>query len=362
MFWIGAAVSLCYVPGVTGAYIATQWPLLAVVLSLVLLRKGPVTPFHVTGLLFVVYATASMLYSPVRDASTLGLWLVVIMGLSVWFGTTLESTRELYAGLAVGAGVSSFVAVLQYFGFQVLPAVSTAYAGLYVNSVQQGLVLALIVVALVSQRMWLWALPLAPGLWLAQSRGAWLALAIGLLACYVRRLWVFGIVGAAGAVYLFSPLSLSDTERLFIWQSAWDKLTLFGYGPGIFYAMVLTTKDGAYLFPEYAHNDALQLLFEYGVGAVLPFAVIGYAISRTEAVEWPVIVAFVAAGCYSMPLFMPIASFLGLVAVGRVLRAYGLARGYGGCSRFNFVSGYQRRGHGARRSAVSVPPHFANEG
>ena len=46
MFWIGAVVSLCYVPGVTGAYIATQWPVLAVLLSFGLLRSGPFTAFH----------------------------------------------------------------------------------------------------------------------------------------------------------------------------------------------------------------------------------------------------------------------------------------------------------------------------
>lgn len=362
MFWLGAAVSLCYIPGVTGAYIATQWPLLAVVLSFGLLRRGPVTPFHVAGLFFIAYAAAATLYSPLRDASIFGLWLVVIMGLSVWFGTTLESTRELYAGLAVGAGVSSFVAVLHFFGFQAVPQASTGHAGLYVNSVQQGLVLALVIVALVSERMWLWVLPLVPGLVLAQSRGAWLALTAGLLACYVRRLWVFGVVGAVGVVYLLLPLSPSDAERLFIWRTAWDNLTLFGNGPGIFYALMLNTKHGTFLFPEYAHNDALQLLFEYGIGAFLPFAIIGYAVTRTGVAEWPVIVSSVAAGCYSMPLFMPIASFLTLVAVGRVLRTYGLAGSDSRSGRFDFLPRYQRGFSGARRMAVPVSSHFANEG
>lgn len=363
MFWLGIAVSLCYVPGLTGAYIATQWPLLSIALLPGLLRKGPVTLFHVAGLLFIAYAVAATFYSPLRDASTLGLWLVVIMGLSVWFGTTLDSTRELYAGLALGAGVSSLIAVFQYFGFQLLPITSVAYAGLYVNSIQQGLALALIVVALVSQRMWFWALPLLPGIWLSQSRGAWLALAVGLLACYFRRLWVFGVLAAFGACYLLFPLGLSDVQRLFFWRAAWDSLTLFGNGPGIFYAMMLATKDG-FVFPEYAHNDALQLLFEYGIGALLPFIIIGYAISRTELTEWPVIVSFVAAGCYSMPLFMPITSFLTLVAVGRVLRAYGLDGSHGRSGRLNFVSGsrYRRCFTGARRTAVSLSSHSANEG
>ena len=238
----------------------------------------------------------------------------------------MTSVKELYAGPAsLGAAVSSFVAVLQYFGFTSVQTVTEVPAGLYVNSVQQGTVLALIVVALVSERMWLWVLPLMPGIWLAHSRGAWVALVVGLLACCVRRVWVLGIVGIAGAFYLLSPLSSSDADRVLIWQFAVSSLKWFGWGPGMFYTVALP-RGGAISFnTDYAHNDALQLLWEYGIGALLPLGIFGYAIWRTDIKEWPVVIAFTVAGCYSMPLFMPIASFLALVAVGRVLRADGLA-------------------------------------
>lgn len=324
MFWLGAAVALCYIPGVTGAYIATQWPVLAVVLSFGLLRSGPFTVLHAVGLLFIAYAVARMPFSPVPYASVFGLWLVVIMALSVWFGTTMENTKNLYMGLATGAAVSSVLAIFQFFGFQPVATITGNPAGLYVNSVQQGTVLALIAVALISERMWIWLLPLAPGIVLSQSRGAWVILAIGVLGFNVRRLWVFGAVAAVAAFYFLSSLSSSDTERMFIWKSAWDNLNWLGWGPGVFYTIVLP-KNGAFsLYPEYAHNDALQLVFEYGVGALLPFVVMGCALWRTNAKEWPVVLAFVAAGCYSMPLFMPVASFLALVAVGRILRSYGV--------------------------------------
>lgn len=338
MFWLGAAVSLCYVPGATGAYIATQWPLLSLLAPFAFLRHGPFTALHAAGLLFVAYAAVRLAYSPVPYFSVFGMWLVVIMASCAWFGTTLENTRELYAGLAVGAAASSFVAVLQYFGFAIVPMTSANPAGLYVNSVQQGAVLALIVVALISERMWFWVLPALPGIWLAHSRGAWLALAVGLLACYVRRAWVFAIVAAVGLAYLLSPLSSSDTERLFIWRSIWDNLTWFGWGPGVLYSILLPREGAAPFFPEYAHNDGLQLLFEYGVGALLPFAIFGYATYRMDAREWPVVVAFVAAGCYSMPLYMPVTSFLALIAVGHILRDHGLACSDGDHRRQHVVS------------------------
>lgn len=355
MFWLGIIASLCYVPGVTGAYIATQWPVLAVALSFALWRSGPFTWLHGLGVLFIAYAALRAPFSPLPEASVFGLWLVVIMGLCVWLGTTATTLRDLYAGLAVGAAVSSAIAVGQYFGFNFLPTTSTTLPGLYLNGVQQGTVLALLAVALISERMWLWALPLVPGIALSGSRGAWIALAVGLLACGVRRLWVLGAVAAAGAFYLLTPLSSSDAHRLFIWRTAWDNLTPLGLGPGMFYTLLMQ-RGGETFFPEYAHNDALQLVFEYGAGAALPLAIFAFALCRTRDREWPVIAAFVAAGCYSMPLFMPVASLLALACVGRVLRTYAVARGYGGNSGFHGVPWRCNRTQ-ASGATVSVAPH-----
>lgn len=345
MFWLGATVALCYVPGVTGMHIATQWPLLGWVLFFCLyvsvaekissgfaevlpagwVRSGPFTVFHAIGLAFVAYAFVRWPYSPVPYASVFGLWQLIIMALCVWFGSTMDDMRGLYAGLAAGAAVSSAVAIFQHFGFHPVETASPMPPGLYVNAVQQSTVLALIAVALASERMWLWLLPLAPGLYLAQSRGGWLVLVIGLLGCYVRRLWLFGVLGAAGAMAYMTLFSATDVERMFIWRSTWANLVWFGWGPGVFYSILLPVDNVQSFFPEYAHNDALQLIFEYGAGAVMPFAVFGYALWRTDAAEWPVVLAFVVAGLFSMPLFMPVASFLALVAVGRIVRDHGLA-------------------------------------
>jgi hypothetical protein len=363
MFWLGAVVALCYVPGVTGAYIATQWPVLAVLMSFGLLRSGPFTVFHALGLAFIAYAAVRLPYSPAPYASVFGLWLIVIMGLSLWFGTTVTNVRELYAGLATGAAVSSAAAVAQYFGWDGIPMLTaSAPAGLYVNSVQQGTVFALVAVALVSERMWIWTLPLVPGIWLAQSRGAWVALAAGLLSCCgVRRRRAVAAVGVAGTFFLLSTLSDSDGQRMAIWQFAFSTLKWLGWGAGVFYTVALP-HDGTFSFyPEYAHNDALQLLWEYGIGALLPLAIFGYALWRTDAKEWPVIFAFAVAGCYSMPLFMPIAAFLALVAVGRVLRLHGLARADSNRRRQHVVSRFWTYA-GLGQRFIPVGSHHTAEG
>lgn len=324
MFLLGIIVSLCYIPGLTGAFIATQWPVLSILLPLSLWRVAPATPFHWLWLLFVAYGFVRLRYAPIFQDGVYGLWLVCIMGLSFWLGSTSDGLRRLYAGLAVGASVSSVIAIFQFFGYSVVPYVTSSPAGLYVNSVAQGLVLALLVVALATERMWLWVPLLVPGLVLSSSRGAWLALAVGLISVHVRRVWVLGLVAVAGACFV-AMQAPSDNARLFIWNAAATNLTWAGWGPGSFFSWLLWYGDNT-LYPEYAHNDALQLAFEYGIGAALPIGILAWALTRTTEREWPILVAFVTAGCYSMALWVPVVSFLAWVVAGRLVRSWAVVR------------------------------------
>jgi hypothetical protein len=335
MFWLGVIVSLCYVPGVTGAYIATQWPVLALTMPFWLLRSGRFTLLHLVGVLFVTYAATQIPWTVNIYGTVYGFWLLTIWATVVWFGSQASDVdlRELYKGLAIGAAASSFVAVLQHFGIGVVPRTSFAPAGLYVNSVQQSVVLALLTVALATEGLWFWVLPLIPGLALADSRSGILVVLIGLLGYMMRSLLVPAVVVTTAAVFYLSHPAPSDAERMYIWDVAWRGLTWFGWGTGAFYSIILE-RDGVTWLPEYAHNDFLQLAFEYGVGALLPTAVFMYALWRTDAKQWPTVLAFCAAMCFSMPLFMPIAALLGLIAVGRVICLYGVPcsnRSISGC-------------------------------
>lgn len=355
MFVLGAIVSLCYVPGVTGAFIATQWPLLSILLPCMLWRRGAVTVVHWAGLAFLAYAAVRLWYAPIIADGVFGLWLVCIMGLSFWLGSTLKNLRSLYAGLAIGASVSSVVAVFQYFGYAVLPSIG-APAGLYVNGVASGAIGCLLVIALVSERMWLWVPLLIPGIVLSGSRGAWIALAIGLASMYVRGIWILLALGTATTFFLTYPLAPSDALRMSIWSSAVDQLTWLGWGPGAFSSWLLY-RDGSTFYPEYAHNDALQLAFEYGLAAILPISVFAFVLRRTAEREWPVIVAFAVLGCYSMPLWMPIASFLACVAAGRVVGGWGMVRARSRRRRLYVLSQRERDGDYASFATVSVVPH-----
>jgi len=352
MFLLGVIVSICYVPGVTGAFVAT-WPVLSILLPLTLWRAGPMTIFHWAGLLFIAYASARLSHSPIFNDAVYGFWLLCLMGLSFWFGSTIGNLRGLYAGLAVGASASSVLAIFQALGYQGVPYVSLNPAGIYANSIAQGLILAMLIVALITERMWSWIPALLPGLALSGSRGAFLALGIGLLSVYVRRLWVFGILGTIGSVFLLSPLSASDGLRVFIWKVAGAHLTWLGWGPGSFFSLLIE-YDGNRMYPEYAHNDALQLAFEYGAAAALPIGIAAFVLIRHQAKGWPVFVTFAIAGCYSPALSIPLASFLALVVAGRTVRDWALARRELHNRRFDFVPREHRRTDKVRSETVPV--------
>lgn len=219
--------------------------------------------------------------------------------------------------------LSSALAIAQaafdYWPFPVFA--KDAASGLLFNSVHQGQTLAIIIVALVIHRLY-WLIPgLLPGLYLAHSRGAWLALAFGIVASRLRYpivLLVF--VLTLGVAYTSQP-GASDLERLQIWRAVWANLTLWGNGAGSLMYMYIGNPATKLSWVQYAHNDYLQAVFEYGVWAVIPFAVVAYAASRSSARDWPILVTFLFLACFSMPMHMPIILSLGLMALITTLGA-----------------------------------------
>ncbi len=320
MVALGALVSLCYIPGWTGAIIATQYAVLSAILPFTLWRQGSLTIFHWLGIALVGYAITSLAWNTDPHGGVYGLWLLCILALCFWLGSTLQSLKPIYTGLAIGGAVSSMVGVLQAFDYQLVPTNLPTSSGIYFNTVTQGGILALLIVALLTERMYFYVVPLIPGLILAQSRGAWLALMIGVAALFVRRTWLLVpvIVLGAGAAWFTTS---SDALRLKIWLIAWNELSFFGNGVGSF-ASQIYNDNGTVLYPEFVHNDILQLAYEFGIAALLPTAIFAFALSRTKEQEWPVLMAFVTMGFYSFPLWMPVTAFVGLLVTGRIVRSW----------------------------------------
>lgn len=343
MFHLGLLLPICYLAGFTGTAILTQWVVLSLVLPLALWRKGPFTFLHGVGLLFLVYACASLAWVPNINDSILGVWHLLICALALWLGTTSSHLTQLWRGLALGLSISSLFAIAQAFGVETVYrniGPIPGYSGLLFNSTVSGTAIALIILALVSERLWPYIPSLIPGLYLSHSRGGYLIIAVGLLARYVHWTVALLILVTCGlfAIY-FVGLDSSNTLRLQIWAVAWHGLSARGWGVGSFYD-IWYQSAGTLIHPEFVHNDYLQLVFEFGWGAIPAFAVLLGALTHTRATAWPIAVGFATSMAFYFPLSCPLIAFIGCVATGHLLREPHGLWSPGRSLRFGFLPGY----------------------
>lgn len=297
MFWLGALLPVCFIPGVTGASLPTQWAFLSLALLPALWMRAEPTSAHWAGLAFVAYAAAGALFR--LPESVPGLWFIAITALAFWLGSAAQSLSALFRGLAVGLAVASCF-------------------GLLFNNSVQGIAVALVMLALVCDRAWLFLPLLVPGLYFAGSRGGWLVLATGLLGKFCGWRWVVGAIIVVGyaAVTFLNP---SDSERIQIWLVAARNLTVFGHGAGSF-ADMLFWGQTFLMRPEHVHNDYLQVAFEFGIGAAPLLYVYAAGLGNSGAQYWPVFVGFAVGGLFFFPLYSPVLAFIGAVAAGHILR------------------------------------------
>ena len=231
------------------------------------------------------------------------------------------SLRDLYITFGLVATLSSALAIAQaVFGWYPFPVWQVGQApGLFFNPTHASQTAAIVIVSLVVTKVY-WLIPGAiPGLYLAHSRGGWLALAIGLIATRLRQpIWFVVVALAFGVIFTYHPNS-SDTQRLAIWHAAWINLTFWGNGFGSFQALYMGDPTCCVVHPEYVHNDYLQTVFEFGVWSVIPFGIVGYAVSRTSAKAWPILICFLFMAGFSMPLHMPVVAAVGALALSSIL-------------------------------------------
>lgn len=325
MFLLGLIVAVCYIPGWTGASIPTQWAILSIALPFSLWTAAPFTSVHKLGLLFIGWAflTATWAHNP--GTSVLGLWYLLIWALAFWLGTTLPSLRMLWSGLAYGVTIASFVAMFQALGWHAIITMPDQVGGLYYNSTVLGAVCALVLVICLCHHLW-WHTPfLLGGMLLSESRGAVFILGVGILA---RLHWLLALAAAlCGFAFIAHSTSNSDLQRLEIWGVALSHLNFWGWGPDSFNDIFAVLPRRPSMAPslfhlEFAHNDYLQLWFEYGAYSVAPIAILALALTRTQHRDHPILVAWATLALFFFPLYAPLLAFIGCVCAGHLLRGY----------------------------------------
>lgn len=360
MFWLGLILATCFVPGYTGITIPSQWAVLSALLPLGLWRVGVLGPSHYAGLAALAWSALSLTWAYNVPDAVWGLWLLSIWAGAFWLGSTLHDFEPLLKGLAAGLAVSTAAAIAQHLGYAPTFAdPKGSPSGLFYNSTVLAANSALVLIALVSHRLWLWTLPLLPALWLANSRGAFLVL----VAVYIARQfhWLVSLTILTAAAIIFISLvapGTSDYVRLSIWGVALHNLNLLGHGIGSF-AAIYYVKDGAVTHPEFAHNDYIQLWFELGIGAVAIYFIYATCLLHRQSLYWPTFLGFAIYSLFWFPLYAPLSAFLGALVAGRIVVDWGVVRSYRRCSGSHFLSRLpywrSRFGH-YRREAIPLEP------
>jgi hypothetical protein len=335
---LGILLPIVSIPGYTSVFVTIQWPLLLIVLGLTLWKHSELSILHFTGILFFIYAISSFFWSINYQDSIWGIMIAYIWLLSFWLGTTTESLTDLWKGLAIGLSVSSLIAIFQALGYKPVFAYE-GNPGLFFNSTTLGTYTTLVIIALISHKLWYYIPLVLPGFILSYSRGAWLVVFIALIAKYLH--WSVAIISLiVAAIFMIYWQSPSDEVRLQIWQIAYRSLTWFGFGAGTF-VDIIYQYQGTLHHPEFVHNDYLQFVFEYGVGSIAILTIIAAALFQTQTKDWPVFVAFATFGLFYFPFHCAISAFIGCVVAGHITRDKYLLRDYlhsGGFNRLAWAS------------------------
>src|SRR5579883_3304951 len=141
----GAALAAVYWPGISGAATSPRWAVSIVVIAPVLFmtRRIQITSGHLVGIVFVLWCALSYLWTAKSFDAIGALWKLTILSCAYCLGSMLPSTVWLYRGAALGLGVSSIIAIMQWCGYSIIPDV-TSVTGLFVNPIILGEAAALV--------------------------------------------------------------------------------------------------------------------------------------------------------------------------------------------------------------------------
>lgn len=283
------------------------------------------TLLHYFGLAFLAFVATSLHWAPHADDGMGELWHWAIFACAFILGAQ-DRLQGIWKGLAIGSGVSSALAAVQWWyghDWIILPTSDWGKpSGLFFSNAVAGAVAVMVLVGLASQRMWWWMLLPAPLLLLSQSRGAWLAGVVTWIICVMFHLawkerFFFSLLWIAPVIVALMFFHTdSDGIRWGIWTQAVHSLSWLGAGIGSSQSIYLATPTNLFHI-EHMHNDYLNLLYEFGLGALLlaPFLLL---LEFRNAPDWPAYVCGLVLAVYSWPLESPVTGFILALVAGRL--------------------------------------------
>lgn len=331
MFLYGFILAVCYIPGVTGFALPTGWLVLSATLPFILRRDllRCLNPF-------LLWATLGLGWTMIWQQGVYDVWKLALLS-GVFVLAQTRDTSQLLRGMALGLGVSTVVAMFQLLGYHPLPSIYAPPAGLFFNPNVYGEIACLLTVWFLASGAWPWALACIPGVFLSQSRTALFTLA-ALAALWTWRRWpLAGPLAIFATLLVLLPSVASKPGagfpyRLTIWQNTIAGFTPLGRGPGSFIITspaFATHTDSMTSREEDAHNDFLQIAYQYGIpGAAFLCAVVGFALWGPLGPDRYLLLAFLAIAAFNFPLEIPLEACLGALALGRLCPRGAMVRAF----------------------------------
>ncbi len=304
------AVTVAYVPWFADAANAPRWVLLSLLVPWAW-RVREWTAVHIAGDVFLVVALLSLLWTPVPIEGLQPLWQFILLGALFCIGFEMETLELVFVGAGWGIAVSSAVALFQH-----------EPTGLFLNKNFMAEAAVLIAVGLMVYKRWELLPMLAPAIFLPLSRGALLAFGVALTMHRRSAWWAASLVLAYMTLVIVRPDGASLGERYVIWTETLRHLTWFGHGLGSFYIDFPSFQDGGFARRfDHAHNDLLELTYEFGL-LLAPLLLVCSAAMWQYSQVWLVMAVFMVEGCFGFPLFMPVTGALGALAAGHLCSSW----------------------------------------
>lgn len=326
----GFLLAIVYIPNHLGGAIFTGWFFLFLTIPICTLYvQAELKNTHIYGLLFITYAIVSISWSNNFNIAYFLLLQLLILGAVFYIGSSISDIKPVVIGLTAGLGISDCVAAAQYFGIEttIYRLYDFSIAGLFVNQniyceISVGLFLAL-----VALKLWRWIPLTLPGILMVHSRAAMLGLAAGMFAWGWKKdrvitsgLLIISVFAAL--IYYRNSNDASIAQRFDLWADAIRGLNLFGNGVGTYellYPLHASAVDTYVARPKFAHNDLLQLVFEFGIGVTFLVLMI-LNVLKVDRDEKIILYGVGTISLFAYPFHVPILAFLVVIVAGYITR------------------------------------------
>ncbi len=318
-------------PGFPSGALVGRWGLLALAAATLMFKME----LPRAAWIFLAYLAVMAWWGPVwYEAVNLYIHAAFFVVLYC-YAAKMEDLRRIAIGVGLGFAVNSAVVIAQYFiDWSFVPTITPA-SGLYFNRNMASEAAAISLALVMGYRLW-WLVPgFAPTL-LAGSRIPVMALGLaGAIAIYrySRFMAALAIVLPAllsvawlqghGALY-YAGVFDTLIQRFGTWYDGAQGFTFFGQGLGswmINFPLYQTHSNPLELRWENAHNDAVQLLFELGIGGAVLIAVFLFRLANAERnAAFYALVVFAVEACFEFPIYQPVTGALAVVCAGYLFR------------------------------------------